>query len=224
MTGTATAHTFAPFFSSDLLATRNPETANLCAQTWQAKLEMGLLSAQQLAQDLHSETKRGAPRQETIVALYDKLTALSATHAARDNTIVNGRTIVAPENTLAKPLAQATKTVEVWYVDSINAAKHYPDRQEKRPTLAGVQSVCDTLESILKLDLQTAARPHIDRYNSGCNPAQVFKTPVELYGMGAPLEWKTVTVTNLKPYQVFDTPVELFDSKGPLAWQRGGKN
>lgn len=224
MTGTATAPTFDPFFSPDLLATRDPQTANLCAQTWQAKLEMGLLSAHQLAQDLHADTARGSPREETIIALYNKLTSLTATHPARENIVRNGRAIIAPENTLGQPLADATKAVEGWYVDCVNASKHYPDRPEKRPTVEGVQAVCDTLKNILTLDLQTIARPHIDRYNGACKPSQMFTTPVELYGRGAPLEWQTGKVTDVKPYQVFDTPVELYDAKGPLAWQRGGKN
>lgn len=222
MLATATANTFDPFMSQDLLATRNPHTAHLCARTWETKLEMGLISAHQLAQNLLAETKEGAPREETIVALYSKLASLSAAHPAAESTVVIGNRIVVPaENALGVPLFNAVKAVENWYIDTINAATHYPDRQEKRPTIGGVQSVCDTLESLLDLDLSTVARPHIERYNSGCKPAQVFSTPVELYGRGAPLEWQTGRVTDVKPYQVFDTPRELFEVNGPLAWQRG---
>lgn len=185
---------------------------------------MGLLSAHQLAQNLHAETAQGSPRDETIVALYHKLTSLTATHPARENIVRNGRVIVAPENTLGQPLADATKAVEKWYIDCLNAGNHRPDREEKRPNVEAVKAVCDALQNILNLDLQTIARPHIDRYNSACKPGQVFTTPVELFGRGAPLEWQTGKVTNVKPYQVFDTPVELYDTKGPLGWQRHSKN
>jgi hypothetical protein len=189
-----------------------------------AKLEMGVHSALQLAQDLHSETLEGSPRQETVVALYQKLTSLSATHPARESFGVNGRTVVPEENSLGEPLAHAVKIVEGWYIEAVNATQHGAGRNEKRPTHDGTLTVCDILENLASQDLQAIARPHIERYNGGCKPGQVFVTPFELFGPGAPLEWQTGKVTNVKPYQVFDTPTELFEMNGPLAWQRGGKN
>lgn len=224
MTATATARTFDPFLSPDLLATRDPNTANLCPQTWQAKLEMGLHTALQLAKDLHTETVEGAPRPETIVALYQKLTSLSAVHPTRESFKLGGRNVVPAENSLGEPLAQAVKTIEGWYGDAVKATQQFVARQERRPTVEGTQTVRDILENLVGQDLQTIARPHIERYNSGCKPGQVFVTPLELFGPGAPLEWQTGKVTDVKPYQVFDTPKELFELRGPLAWQSGGKN
>jgi len=224
MTATATARPFDPFLSSDLLATRDPNTANLCPQTWQARLERGLHSALQLAQNLHSETRQGSPNQETVVALYQKLTSLSATHPARESFTVNGRTVVPAENALGEPLAQAVKTVEGWYIDAIKTTHHSTGRNEKRPTHEGTLTVCEILQNLVGQDLQAITRPHIERYNSACKPGQVFVTPLELFGPGAPLEWQTGKVTDAKPYQVFTTPTELFERNGPLAWQRAGKN
>ena len=224
MTATASARTFDPFLSPDLLATRDPNTARLCATTWMARLEMGVHSALQLAQDLHSETLQGSPREETIVALYQKLTSLSATHPARESSTVNGRTVVPAENALAEPLTQAVKTVEGWYIDAVKATQHSADRNEKRPTPEVTHTVREILQNLVSQDLQAIARPHIERYNSGCKPGQVFVTPLELLGPGAPLEWQTGKVTDTKPYQVFDTPTDLFEMNGPLAWQRAGKN
>jgi len=191
MTATTSAQTFVSFFSPDLLATRDPATAHVCGQTWQGKLEMGLHAAAQLAENLRSEMSEGSPHHETIIALYTRLLSLSTAHPVRENSRGEGKEVVAPENLLGQPLARATETVAAWYLDSINS-KHFSARgNQESPTSETVTSVCDTLSSLLSLDLSAAARPHIERYNSSCKPGQVFTTPLELFRPGGPLEWQT---------------------------------
>lgn len=228
MTATVTAQTTS-FFSPDLLATRNLDTAHLCANTWVAKLEMGLHSTIQLAQNLADEMANGAPQRETMHALYGKVLSLQMPHAQRetDPSFTKG---------LSEPLTKARNTTESWYLGCIDPNNESKARIQVCPTHMAVKELISDLKSLVAvdedghkaIDLAGTAQPFIDRYNVSCKPHQVFETPAELFQNSQPLAWMVGTgidreALSRKPHQVVETPANLFSEGQALAWMSGKK-
>jgi hypothetical protein len=217
------------FFSKDLLATRNSDTAHLCANTWVAKLEMGIHSTIQLTQHLAAEISLGGPQRATMHALYEKVLSLQLPHAPRE-------TDPSFAKALSEPLTKAKVLAESWYVGCIDPNNQTKARIQACPTLVAVNELMSDLRSLVAvdedghkaLDLSAAAKPFIDRYNASCKPHQVFETPQELYALGQPLAWMVGTgidreSLSRKPHQVVETPADLFSPGQPLEWMAAHK-
>ena len=225
MTGTNTAPT--SFFSPELLATRNQNTAHLSPTAWVANLEMGIHSAIQLAQNLAAEMAAGAPQRDTMKALYEKVLSLQNPHAERE-------TDPSFTRALSVPLTNARNTTEAWYLGCIDPADETKTRVQVCPTPTAVNELISDLKSLVAvdedghtaIDLGATAQPFIDRYNVSCKPHQVFETPADLFGQGQPLAWMVGTGIDRerlsrKPHQVVETPASLFKEGQPLAWMAG---
>lgn len=228
MTATVTAQSTS-FFSPDLLATRNPDTAHLCANRWVAKLEMGLHATIQLAQNLGAEMASGAPKRDTMHALYERVLSLQIPHAQRE-------TDPSFTKALSEPLTKAKNTTESWYLGCIDPGNEAKARVQVCPTPMAVQELITDLKSLVAvdedghraIDLAATAQPFIDRYNESCKPYQVFETPAELFTNGNPLAWMVGTgidreALSRKPHQVVETPANLFNEGQALAWMSGKK-
>lgn len=173
MAATATTPNVTSFFSPDLLATRNPDTANLCAKTWVTKLEMGLLAAIQLTQDLRAEVEAENPQKQTINALYKRILALHIAHEGRDYDPPQAKA-------LSDVFAPADAITSNWYIGTISSPSNTRTTQAHQPTIKDLKIIEDALTLLTKIDLAAAAKTYIDRYNGARKPGQVFLTPVDL--------------------------------------------
>lgn len=226
MTGTNTAQSHS-FFSPELLATRNPNTAHLSPTAWVANLEMGIHSAIQLAQNLESEMAAGAPQRDTMKALYERVLSVQNPHAER-------RTDPPFTKAVSVPLTNAKNATEAWYLGCINPGDEAKARVQVCPTPTAVKELISDLKSLVAvdedghkaIDLAATAQPFIDRYNVSCKPYQVFETPTELFEKRQRLAWMVGSGieregVSRKPHQVVETPAGLFTEGQPLAWMAG---
>lgn len=178
------------FFDAKLLGTRDPKTANVSPSTWVENLEMGMHAAIQLAQNLQSEMRAGAPTKETMHSLYERVLTLASAHESHPTNPTYSRAI-------SEPLREACQATQSWYTGCFNPLSADADRKQVCPTPVAVNDLISKLKSLVAvdddgnraIDLAATAKPFIDSYNVSCKPAQVFTTPAELFEAGGPLSW-----------------------------------
>lgn len=188
MSSTATAAPF--FFDAKLLASRDPETAKVSQSAWVGNLEMGAHAALQLALNLQSEMKAGAPSKETMHALYERVLSLASAHEPHSTDPSYSRAI-------SGPLREACQATQAWYTGCFNPQGGDASRAQTCPTPFAVTELISRLKSIVAtdedgnrvMDLLATSEPFFNRYNASCKPHQVFDTPAELFKAGRPLAW-----------------------------------